>query len=278
VVWSPVWPRADDQVTVLYDTRGALARFKDAGELTWFLTSEGGHTEARRTAVGPGGVAVFEIKARALTPGWFAFGRGEARDNDCGNPWTLPIVPEAPRWQKSRSAHFEYRWLPGDPVEERVTEVLAALEAHLALVVERLGLELPAEPIVFLHYADREIGFTYQAHHGNNADEFRHLVFSEEAADDAHELTHLLIAEQLGRHHAGLFDEGVATHLGQELAQGVGWQGRSSTRRRGLGPAGSCSTARRAPSRRICSSATVPRAFERFFGRSTARPKTTAQR
>jgi hypothetical protein len=166
-------------------------------------------------------------RASALEPGWFAFGHGEGRDNDCGNPWKLPIVPESPRWQEATSAHFRYRWLPGDLVAQRMQAVLGALESHLDRIVRTLGIAMPTEPVVFLHYASRDIGFTYQAHHGNNADEFRNLVFSAETPDDAHELTHLLVNEQLGRHHQGLFDEGLATRLGQELAQGVGWQGRT---------------------------------------------------
>jgi hypothetical protein len=225
VVWSPVWPTSSDEVTVLYDTTASLARFHGGAPLTWFLTPESGDALTRTLAVGAGGVARLTERASALRPGWFVFGRGELRDNDCGNPWKLPVVPEPPRWREATSAHFRYRWLPGDPVEGRIREVLEALEAHLAGVVEAVGLALPSEPVVFLHYATRELGFAYQAHHGNNADELRHLVFSAEAPDDAHELTHLLVAEQLGRHHQGLFDEGLATHLGQERF-GHGWQGR----------------------------------------------------
>jgi hypothetical protein len=162
-----------------------------------------------------------------LTAGRFVFGEGERLDNDCGNPWKLPIVPRPPEWLEASSAHFLYRWLPGDPVAARIQQVLTRLESHLSTIVKDLDLALPSERVVYLHYATRELGFTYQAHHGNNADEFRHLVFSAEDTDDAHELTHLLINEQLGRHHAGLFDEGVATYLGQELTQQTGWQRRA---------------------------------------------------
>jgi hypothetical protein len=227
VVWSPVWPTAGDEVTVLYDARAPLAPFRGGSTVTWFLTPESGDALTRAMPLGPGGIATVTEHAAVLRPGWFVFGQGERRDNDCGNPWKLAIVPESPQWREATSAHFRYRWLPGDPVADRIREVLDALESHLAMVVATLGIEMPAEPAVFLHYASRDIGFAYQAHHGNNADEFRHMVFSAEAPDDAHELTHLLVNEQLGRHHEGLFDEGLATRLGQELSERTGWQGRS---------------------------------------------------
>jgi hypothetical protein len=227
VVWSPVWPTANDEVTVLYDARAPLARFHDASLLQWFLTPESGDGIARAVSAGGDGVGVVRARAADLAPGWFSFGAGKERDNNCGNPWKLPIVPKSPAWHEAKSAHFVYRWLDGDPVASKITDALARLEAHLAVIVDRLGLALPKEPVVYLHYATRDLGHTYQAHHGNNADEFRHLVFSAEDVDDAHELTHLLINEQLARHHTGLFDEGIATYFGQELTQGTGWQGRS---------------------------------------------------
>jgi hypothetical protein len=226
VVWSPIWPTAGQEVTILYDTRAELAPLRGSEPIEWFLQPEKGDTIWRPTISGSSGIAALHEPVSGLQPGWFGFRRGERRDNDCDNPWKLAVVAEAPRWQEATSEHFRYRWLPGDPVAERVQAVLASLEAHLSRLVQGLGLEVPVERVVFLHYATRDIGFEYQAHHGNNADEFRHLVFSAERPDDSHELTHLLVNEQWGRHHAGLFDEGVAVHFGQEVAEGTGWRGR----------------------------------------------------
>ena len=221
VVWSPIWPRRRDEVIVLYDLAAPRAPLAGESVIRFVLRPEQGPV-IERPLTKDGSVAVLRVAAGELAPGRFSF-RGEKRNDDnCGNPAGLPIVDLVPYWNTAESEHFVYKWMDGDPVAERVREVLVRLERRLRAVVNEARLALPSRKITFLHYADREIGLAHQAQRGNNYDWSRDLVFSAEAEDDAHELTHLLFFRQVGR-HVGLFDEGVAIHVGQELATGSGW-------------------------------------------------------
>jgi hypothetical protein len=224
VVWSPIWPKRRDEVVVMYDLTAKHAPLAGAEQLSWILRPEQGpaiERQARRDS----GIAVVRVPASELVPGRFSFRAGDRVDDACGNPPGLPIVDLVPRWQSAESEHFVYKWLDGDPVGKRVREVLVRLERRRKAVIGEARLSNAPHTITFLHYPDRESGLLYQAHHGNNFDWSRNLVFSSEAEDDSHELTHLLFFREVGR-HSGLFDEGVAIHVGQELAVGSGWQDR----------------------------------------------------
>lgn len=224
VVWSPIWPKRRDEVIVMYDLSAKHAPLSGEKSLTWVLRpAEGKPIE--RAARREGDFAVVRVPAAELGPGRFWFRSGERRDDNCGNPFGLPIVDLTPVWDLAESDHFVYKWLSDDPVRERVREVLVRLERRRKAVLGETGLKGPAGKITFLHYRDRETGLQHQAQPGNNYDWSRNLVFSSEAEDDVHELTHLYFFREVGR-HVGIFDEGVAIHFGQEIAVGAGWRDR----------------------------------------------------
>jgi hypothetical protein len=211
-------------VVVLYDLAAKGAPLAGTSELRFVLRPEEGPA-IERAAKRDGQIAVVRVPASELSPGRFSFRAGDRTDDNCGNPPGLPIVDLVPLWNTAESEHFVYKWMDGDPVAERVREVLVRLERRLKAVLGEARLTGPKDKITFLHYADREVGLAHQAQRGNNYDWSRNLVFSAEAEDDAHELTHLLFFREVGR-HVGLFDEGVAIHIGQEIATGSGWQDR----------------------------------------------------
>jgi hypothetical protein len=224
VVWGPIWPRRRDQVVVMYDLAAKQAPLAGAKQITWILRPEQ-QPPIERVAEIDGQVAVVRVPAAELWPGRFSFRAADRVDDACANPPGLPIVDLVPQWQSAESEHFVYKWLADDPVGGRVREVLVRLERRRKAVLGEARLAGPAGKITFLHYPDRESGWIHQAHRGNNFDWSRNLIFSAEAEDDAHELTHLIFFREVGR-HTGLFDEGVAIHVGQELAVGSGWQDR----------------------------------------------------
>jgi hypothetical protein len=221
VVRSPIWPRKRDEVIVLYDLAAKGAPLAGAKALRFVLRPETGPA-IERPMQRDGDIAIVRVPASELRPGRLRFIAGDRTDDNCGNPFGLPIVDLLPLWNTAESDHFVYKWMDGDPVGARVREVLVRLERRLKAVLGEARLTAPSDKITFLHYADRETGLAHQAQSGNNYDWSRNLVFSAEAEDDAHELTHLLFYRQVGR-HVGLFDEGVAIHVGQEIATGSGW-------------------------------------------------------
>jgi hypothetical protein len=225
VVWGPIWPTRRAELVVIYDLAARHAPLAGAQQLVWILRPEQG-LPIERAAERDGELAVVRVPASELSSGRFSFRSGDRLDDACGNPPGLPVVDLAPRWQSAESEHFVYKWLAEDPVAARVREVLVRLERRRKAVIGEARLTRAPDKITFLHYPDRESGLRYQAQHGNNFDWSRNLVFSAEAEDDSHELTHLLFFREVGR-HMGLFDEGVAIHVGQELAVGSGWQDRA---------------------------------------------------
>jgi hypothetical protein len=224
VVWSPVWPTPRAELVVLYDLSRSSAPLKGAKQLTWVLRPDEG-PPIERVAKLDAGIAVVRVRASELRAGRFSFRAGDRVDDSCGNPPGLPIVDVMPFWNSAESEHFVYKWLTNDPVGERVREVLVRLERRRKAILNETGLKGPPGKVTFLHYADADTGLTHQAQRGNNYDWSRNLVFSAEAEDDAHELTHLIFFREIGR-HVGLFDEGVAIHIGQEIAVGSGWRDR----------------------------------------------------
>jgi hypothetical protein len=210
-VWTPLWPTKDDSLLVLYDLRAGPLGGGSSLELV--VRPEQGEPRVRQMSI-ENGVALLKVKAAEVAPGRFGFRSGAKVDDACGNPQAIGLVPLTPVWQRRASEHFIYQWLPDDPVGVRVDQVLERLEQKRRAVLLAADLEDQPEQITFVHYKDRDTGFVYQAHHGNNADWSRGLVFSAEDEDDAHELTHLLFDRRVGR-HVGFFDEGAAIWFGQ---------------------------------------------------------------
>lgn len=221
VVWTPLWPTKEEPLLMLYDLRAPNAPLFGAPRLELVVRPEQGEPHVRPMAI-ENGVGLLKVRAGDVAPGRFTFRSGERVDDACGNPQAIGLAPAAPGWQRRASEHFVYQWLQDDPVGGRVDAVLERLEQKRRAILSAADLEDQPEQITFVHYRDRETGFVYQAHHGNNADWSRGLVFSAEDEDDAHELTHLLIARRVGR-HVGFFDEGAAIWFGQ----GGRWWGKA---------------------------------------------------
>jgi hypothetical protein len=213
VVWTPLWPTKDDSLLVLYDLRAPNAPLAAATQLELVVRPEHGEPASFPMAI-ENGVALLKAKADSVAPGRFSFRAGARSDDACGNPQAIGLAPVTPAWQRRASEHFVYQWLPDDPVAPRVDQVLERLEQKRRAVLTAADLEDQPEQILFVHYKDRDTGFLYQAHHGNNADWSRGMVFSAEDEDDAHELTHLLLNRRVGK-HVGFFDEGAAILFGQ---------------------------------------------------------------
>lgn len=197
----------------MYDLGAEDSPLRGAEVIEVELWPEDGSERLRLPMNVEDGIATATAPASSLRPGRFRFRAGEQQDTACGNPPGLPVLDETPVWRSAESAHFVYLWLQGDAVDERVQDVLAELETRRAEILAALGIDGSAARITYLHYVDRETATRYQAHHGNNVDPARDVLFSIEDVD-GHELTHLLLARDVG-YHVGVFDEGMAIRFGQ---------------------------------------------------------------
>ena len=226
-VWSPIWPSADDEVRIFYDTRAqyAVCDTESAEAAFVILHPEEGEPIRVPMRSAPDGILQALLSGDQLRPGWFGFRQGDLWDNNCSNPWKLSVVSSAPEWRERSSAHFTYRWLPGDPVEQEIEGTLASLESRLGRIVAATGLDAPERPVLFLHLPIETLGTNTKLTGGTTT------TGAATSSSPRVPLTTRMSSPtssfftQVGR-HVGLLDEGVAIHFGQNVAADEGWRGR----------------------------------------------------
>ncbi len=235
VVWYPELPRTIDPILLVYNTESTVSRFTDRDQITFqyvSLSDVSSTNQVQRIMLsktllrGKDGLRYIWINPGEIVEiGFMTFHvPGKMSDNNYGSPWKMAVVEKLPLYRKVERIHFNYFYLEEDTkTDQSIHSILQNFEKSLTQIQKVANLELDRK-FNFYFYQDRSSLMRYQANRGNYVEEYRDRVYSCEFPVDMHETTHLLFS-QIGR-HSGLFSEGIAVHLGQEIVQN-GWRNHS---------------------------------------------------